>query len=217
MHRKLKRGSTHLQTHTHTHVCTYTHVHARTHTHRAWHGPGTTGDAPRTSAHAHLAGQTGAGSVSAGSPCRCLGEGGARGPELPARGAALQVPLGSSGPPRCWGRFLEENLSVAQHSASPGPPRPPSPLLDVPQAHRVGRDSPLQPVQSCGTEFSHHSLRVSMPLGGKYKRCLCLKPNMGVSGSPGLCPSFGPGLLATEGWAETRGRPPSYARHGSSV
>lgn len=95
--------------------------------------------------------------------------------------------------------------------------RLPSPLLDVPQVHRVGRDSPPQPVKSCGTEFSHHSLRVSMPLGGKYKTCLCLKPNMGVSGSPGLCPSSGPGLLATEGWAETRGRPPSYARHGSSV
>lgn len=77
---------------------------------------------------------------------------------------------------------------------------------------------PTTASSSCGIEFSTPSaLRVSVPLGGKYKRCLCLKPNMGVRESPGLCPSLGPGLLATEGWAETRGRPPSYAQRGSCV
>lgn len=192
MHRKLKQGSTHLQTrtHTHTHVCTYTHVHTHTHTHKGV--ARTRHNRRRTSAHAHLAGQTG-GFRLRWQPLLMSGRGWSTGPR-PA--CQRDCASGSPGPPRCWGRFLEENLSAAQHSASPGPSRPPSPLLDVPQAHRVGRDSPLQPVQSCGTEFSHHSLRVSMPLGGKYKRCLCLKPNMGVSGSPGLCPSFGPGLLA---------------------
>jgi len=77
---------------------------------------------------------------------------------------------------------------------------------------------PTTASSSCGIEFSTPlALRVSMPSGGKYKRCLCLKPNMGVRESPGLGPSLGPGLLAAEGWAETRGRPPSYAQQGSCV
>ena len=207
MHRKLKQGSTHLDTYTHTH--THTRV-------RAWHGAGTTGDAPRHM-HTRLDRQA-AGSVSTGSPSRCLHEGGARAWSCLPWGCAS----GSSGPPRWAGVGpWRETFSAAQHwqhSASPGhsqATRHHSWLYT--RCTRFGGASHSNQFD-CGTEFSTpFSLRVSMPLGGKYKRCLCLKPNVGVSGSPGLCPSFGPELLATEGWAETRGRPPSYAQHGSSV
>lgn len=95
-------------------------------------------------------------------------------------------------------------------------------------APRLPAATPDHPPGAPGPGTSHHSQsevwhRVLHPVhsqslhavGGKYKRCLCLKPNMGVTESPGLGPSFGPGLLATEGWAETRGRPPSDAPHGS--
>lgn len=121
----------------------------------------------------------------------------------------------------CWGWSLEESPQCCLALATRlrlGPPRPPGhhSWLHARCTGFVGL--PTTTSLSCGTEFSTpFTLRVSMPLGGKYKRCLCLKPNVGVGGSPGLCPSCRPGLLATEGWAETRGRPPSYAQHGSSV
>lgn len=166
--------------------------------------------------HTHMAGQTGGRSrlhwgalqMSSG------GRRGAWGPELPVRG---RCPLGASGPPQSAGVGpWRKTLSAARHWCPGdtrlrpgGPGRPP--------AHQ-GCGLPTTASSSCGIKFSTpFALRVSMPLGGKYKRCLCLKPNMGVRESPGLGPSFGPGLLAAEGWAETRGRPPLYAQRGSSA
>lgn len=90
-------SSREVHTYRHTHAHTYVRTHARTRTHTRKGVAWTRHNRRHTSAHAHLAGQTGAGSISAGSPCRCLGEGGARGPELPARGAALRVPPGHLG------------------------------------------------------------------------------------------------------------------------
>lgn len=191
-----------------------THRHTHTHTRvRAWHGPGTRGDAPR---HMHTHGWTDRSPrMSAG------GRRGARGPELPVRGAVLAASLDHLGALGLVPGGKHSVLLGAGHwrrSASPGSSQA--------ARHRSGRPPdapgfagpPTTASSSCGIEFSApFALRVSMPLGGKYKRCLCLKPNMGVRESPGLGPSFGPGLLATEGWAETRGRPPSYAQHGSSV
>lgn len=198
-------------------VRTDRHTHTtHTHTCKGVARPGTTGDAPR---HMHTwLDRQAAGSVSTGSPSRRPREA-QHGAQSCLRGAALPVPLGHRGVLGLVPGGKPSVLLSTGSTASPGPSKAArSPLLATRQTHRVLQDFPLQPVGAVALSSPHHSLsRVSMPLGGKYKRCLCLKPNMGVGGSPGLCPSCGPGLLATEGWAETRGRPPSYAQYGSCV
>lgn len=184
--RTYRHTRTHMYVRTYTHTCTHTH----THTHvRAWHGPGTTGDAPQ---HMHTWLDRQGGFRLRWQPLPMSGRGWSTGPRTPARGAALRVPLGhrvaGAGPWRRIAVLLSTRLHLALPAAVTTPGCTPG------AAGWVGL--PTTTSSSCGTEFSHHSLRVSMPLGGKYKRCLCLRPNMGVSGSPGLCPSFGPGLLA---------------------
>lgn len=198
-------------------VHTYRHTHTHTRTHTCKGMAQTRHNRGRTSAHAHTAGQTGGRFRLHWQSLQMSAQGWSSGLGLPATGLRFWLLWATS---VCWGR--RETVSAAQHwqhSASPGPSqatRHHSWLYT--RCTGFGGRGFHSNQFDCGTEFSTpFALRVSMPLGGKYKRCLCLKPNVGVSGSPGLCPSFGPELLATEGWAETRGRPPSYARHGSSV
>lgn len=205
MHRKLKQV-----------VRTYTHRHTHTRV-RAWHGPGTTGTHLSTCTHGWTD-RWKSPSPLAVPPDIRVREGSTR----PRAACEKGCTSGSSGPPRCAGLGPQRNTLGAaqhwQHSASPGPSRPPVTTPGYRPDAPGFAGLPTTTSSSRGIEFSTPSpLRVSMPLGGKYKRCLCLKPNMGVSESPGLCPSCGPALLATEGWAETRGRPPSYAQHGSCV
>lgn len=200
---------------------TYRHTHTHTRV-RAWHGPGTTGDAPRhmhTRLDRQAAGPASTGGPSGG-PRETGGEPGAQ--SCPCQGLyswLLWATAKRRPPRRSWS--LEDTVGAVQqwrHAAPPGSSRGARRHPGYPPDAPGFAGLPTTASSSCGIEFSTPSaLRVSVPLGGKYKRCLCLKPNMGVRESPGLCPSLGPGLLATEGWAETRGRPPSYAQRGSCV
>ena len=157
-------------THVHTHTCKGV---AQTRHNRG-----------RTSAHAHTAGQTGTSSPSRGP----RGRRGAGDLELPGWGHLS----GSRGRSLHWGWSRGKALSAAQHRPHSAPPGPlvatPGSLLGAPGF--VGHPTTAGPGH--GIEFSMpFALRGSMPLGGKYQRCLCLKPIVGVSESPGLCPSVG--------------------------
>lgn len=112
---------------------------------------------------------------------------------VPPPGAARRGhPSGSRGRSLHWaGPGVKPSvlLSTGPRSAPPGP------LVATPGSSPgapgfVGHPTTAGP--GCGIEFSMpFALRGSMPLGGKYQRCLCLKPIVGVSESPGLCPSVG--------------------------
>lgn len=148
----------------------HTHIHTRV---RAWHRPGTTGDAPQHM-HTRLDRQA-AGSVSIGSPSRCLcEEEGSTWLRAAWRGATLLVPLDHFGVPRAgpW-RKIPVLLSAGNNLA---PPSPSQPLFyhSWLSARCTGFCGlPTATSLSCGIEFStQFALRVSMPSGGKYKTCL---------------------------------------------
>jgi hypothetical protein len=175
---------------------TDTHIHTRV---RAWHRPGTTGTHLGTCTH----GWTNRQQVSplAVPPDICVRRG-VRGSELPVRGAVLPVPLDTLAHCRLVpGGKPTVLLSTCHMWLLLAPPRPSfhHSWLCVRCTGFCGLPTAIS--SSCGIEFTQFALRVSMPSGGKYKRCLCLKPNMGVSESPGLCPSCRPGL-----WSQRAGQ-----------
>lgn len=155
------------------HLRTHTYTHTRV---RAWHGPGTAGGAPR---HMRTHGWTDR--RQSPSP-RATVPPGARGTEegsLGPRAACERAPgLVPGGRPRAAQR--------GRRSASPG-------------SSQAAPDAP----GFAGLPAAPSTLGVSVPPGGKYKRCLCLKPNVGGRESPGLGPSSGHGSWP-EGRAETR-------------
>lgn len=105
--------------HTHTHIPTDTHIHTRV---RAWHDQAQQGTHLGTCTHA---GQTGSRFCPLAVPLD-VREGRARGPELPARGAALLLPRGHLGVLRLVpGRKRSVLLSTGNTQLRLGPPRPP--------------------------------------------------------------------------------------------
>lgn len=157
---------TYRHTRTLTYVRTYTHTHVHTRTHTRKGMARTRHNRRRTSAHAHLAGQTGRIPSPLAAPAH-VWERVQHGPRTPARGAALRVPLGhraaGAGPWRRIAVLPSTRLHLALLAVT-------APGCTPGAAGWAGL--PTTTSSSCGTEFSHHSLRVSMPLGGKYKRCL---------------------------------------------
>lgn len=113
----------------------HTHIHTRV---RAWHRPGTTGDAPQHM-HTRLDRQA-AGSISIGSPSRCLCE--EEGSMWLRAAWERGYTSGSSGPPWCAmagpQRKTPMLLSTGNNLAPPSPSLVTlSPLLVMCQMHRV--------------------------------------------------------------------------------
>lgn len=181
-----------------------TYRHTRTHTRvRAWHRPGTTGTHLGTCTHGWTDGRPAPPRPAV--PPGVLGGG----------GAVLLVPLGRLAALRLVPEESSRSAPAApaplsSSRALPGRRRPaPGYLPDAPG--RAGLPTTASPGR--GTEVSTpFALKGSMPLGGKYKRCPCLKPNVGASESPGLCPSCGPGA-----WPQRAGQKREVGLHCCST